>query len=92
MQPEIPFELLWNPAEDAGGRSKQLLEQLLAATRGPLVPTRERDLLAALEQDPALVQRFRITPAQLPRLVEHNPNVAVQVGRFCLHSACGGCS
>ena len=80
MQPQVAYELLWDPAvERNGGRARQVLEQLLAATREPLVPTRQRDLLTALTDDPSLIHRFRVTPAQLPGLVEHNPNVAVQV-------------
>lgn len=86
MQPQVPFELLWDPAvERDGGRAKQVREQLLAATREPLVPTRQRDLLTALTEDPGLVQRFCIAPTQLPSLVEHNPNVAVQVGAGVKH-------
>lgn len=82
MQPQVPYELLWDPAvERDGGRAKRVREQLLAATREPLVPTRQRDLLTALTEDPGLVQRFCIAPAQLPSLVEHNPNVAVQVNK-----------
>ncbi|KAK9836446.1 hypothetical protein WJX74_000798 [Apatococcus lobatus] len=80
MQPEVPYELLWDPAvERDGGRAKQVREQLLAATREPLVPTRQRDLLTALTEDSGLAQRCCIAPVQLPSLVEHNPNVAVQV-------------
>ena len=69
MQPEVPYELVWDPAaEGHRGRSRQLLEQLQAATSGPLVPMRQRDLLTALTEDPSLVHRFRVTPAQLPSL------------------------
>ena len=90
MQPEVPYELLWDPAvERDGGRAKQVREQLLAATKEPLVPTRQRDLLTALTEDPGVDQRFWIVPAQLPSLVEHNPNLAVQVGGTQHTVTCG---
>eukprot|EP01128_Nolandella_sp_AFSM9_P004322 TRINITY_DN1916_c0_g1_i1.p1 TRINITY_DN1916_c0_g1~~TRINITY_DN1916_c0_g1_i1.p1 ORF type:complete len:537 (+),score=113.55 TRINITY_DN1916_c0_g1_i1:88-1698(+) len=49
------------------------------AANGPLLPKLTHKLLLGIEKNPLLVSQSSLRPLVLPKLIEHNPVIAVQV-------------
>ena len=72
----------WDPGfgfeSETRARVAALRMAVAEATRAPLVPTRQNQVLAAIESARELVHRAGLSPDTLPALVRHNPAVAAE--------------
>ncbi|KAL0887623.1 hypothetical protein Bca101_011606 [Brassica carinata] len=80
IDPDNKHELIWDDKMCAdtsrGATVRDLLGKGLKVT---LSPTEQEDITTALANDPKLVYHCGITPRKLPQLVEHNPQIAVEI-------------
>ncbi|GLU21377.1 hypothetical protein SLE2022_375200 [Rubroshorea leprosula] len=78
--PDNNHELQWDHGMCADASRVVAVRDLIAkASKGPLAPPQQEQVLVELANDPKLVYHCGLTPRKLPEPVENNPLVAVEV-------------
>ena len=76
----LSFEVLWDAGQGAAESPVVALSTLLElATREALLPQQKKELVLLLDTNAALLDQSRLSPDELPDLVENNPAVAFEV-------------
>lgn len=79
LNPDNGHELLWDYGMCADTSRGAAVRDLIAkASKAPLAPAQQEQVLLELNNDPKLVYHCGLTPRKLPELVEHNPLIAVE--------------
>ncbi|XP_062183064.1 uncharacterized protein LOC133887141 [Phragmites australis] len=72
-------ELLWDGSMCADTSRGAVIRDLVGqASKGPLAPAQQEQIVRELAKDWKLVYHCGMTPQKLPDLVEHNPHIAVE--------------
>jgi hypothetical protein len=80
IDPDNKHELVWDDKMCADTSSGATVRDLLVkGLKVTLSPTEQEDIITELANDPKLVFHCGITPRKLPQLVEHNPQIAVEI-------------
>ncbi|XP_013622741.1 PREDICTED: CCR4-NOT transcription complex subunit 11 isoform X2 [Brassica oleracea var. oleracea] len=80
IDPDNKHELVWDDKMCADtSRGATVRDLLIKGLKVTLSPTEQEDITTALANDPKLVYHCGITPRKLPQLVEHNPQIAVEI-------------
>nr|AAM53304.1 putative protein [Arabidopsis thaliana] len=80
IDPDNKHELVWDDKMCADTSSGATVRDLLVkGLKVTLSPTEQEDIVTELANDPKLVFHCGITPRELPQLVEHNPQIAVEI-------------
>ncbi|CAH8381492.1 unnamed protein product [Eruca vesicaria subsp. sativa] len=80
IDPDNKHELVWDDKMCADtSRGAAVRDLLVKGLKVTLSPTEQEDITTALANDPKLVYHCGITPRKLPQLVEHNPQIAVEI-------------
>ncbi|XP_009131665.1 CCR4-NOT transcription complex subunit 11 isoform X1 [Brassica rapa] len=80
IDPDNKHELVWDDKMCADtSRGATVRDLLVKGLKVTLSPTEQEDITTALSNDPKLVYHCGITPRKLPQLVEHNPQIAVEI-------------
>ncbi|KAF8087989.1 hypothetical protein N665_0558s0039 [Sinapis alba] len=80
IDPDNKHELVWDDKMCADtSRGATVRDLLVKGLKVTLSPTDQEDITTALANDPKLVYHCGITPRKLPQLVEHNPQIAVEI-------------
>mmetsp|Transcript_87615 Transcript_87615/g.209412 ORF Transcript_87615/g.209412 Transcript_87615/m.209412 type:complete len:418 (-) Transcript_87615:62-1315(-) len=78
--PQLLSEPLWDYTMCADTSLGAEVRELIAkAVKTPLPPAQCTIIYSGLEQDAKLVYHCGLTPKKLPELVEHNPQIAIEV-------------
>ncbi|KAL6868126.1 hypothetical protein ACP4OV_014971 [Aristida adscensionis] len=73
-------ELLWDGSMCANTSRVAVFQDLVGrACKGPLAPSQQEQIVIELAKDWKLVYLCAMTPQKLPDLVEHNPNISVEI-------------
>ncbi|XP_023637536.1 CCR4-NOT transcription complex subunit 11 isoform X1 [Capsella rubella] len=80
IDPDNKHELVWDDKMCADtSRGATLRDLLVKGLKVTLSPTEQEEITTELTNDPKLVYHCGITPRKLPQLVEHNPQIAVEI-------------
>lgn len=80
IEPDNSHELIWDHGMCADTSRGAAVRDLLArALQGTLPPAQHEKVLIEFAKDSKLVYHCGITPRKLPLLVEHNPQIAVEI-------------
>ncbi|ESQ41842.1 hypothetical protein EUTSA_v10013606mg [Eutrema salsugineum] len=80
IDPDNKHELIWDDKMCADtSRGATVRDLLVKGLKVTLSPTEQEDITTELANDPKLVYHCGITPRKLPQLVEHNPQIAVEI-------------
>ncbi|KAL1197825.1 hypothetical protein V5N11_026496 [Cardamine amara subsp. amara] len=80
IDPDNKHELVWDDKMCADtSRGATVRDLLVKGLKVTLSPTEQEDITTELTNDPKLVYHCGITPRKLPQLVEHNPQIAVEI-------------
>ncbi|VVB15056.1 unnamed protein product [Arabis nemorensis] len=80
IDPDNKHELVWDDKMCADtSRGATVRDLLVKGLKVTLSPTEQEVITTELANDPKLVYHCGITPRKLPQLVEHNPQIAVEI-------------
>ncbi|EFH50152.1 predicted protein [Arabidopsis lyrata subsp. lyrata] len=80
IDPDNKHELVWDDKMCADtSRGATVRDLLVKGLKVTLSPMEQEDITTELANDPKLVYHCGITPRKLPQLVEHNPQIAVEI-------------
>uniref|UniRef100_A0A1J3K1F0 CCR4-NOT transcription complex subunit 11 n=1 Tax=Noccaea caerulescens TaxID=107243 RepID=A0A1J3K1F0_NOCCA len=80
IDPDNKHELVWDDKMCADtSRGATVRDLLVKALKVTLSPTEQEEIITELTNDSKLVYHCGITPGKLPLLVEHNPQIAVEI-------------
>ncbi|KAJ4882545.1 hypothetical protein Rs2_32638 [Raphanus sativus] len=80
IDPDNKHELIWDDKMCADtSRGSTVRDLLVKGLKVTLSPTEQENITTSLANDPKLVYHCGITPRKLPQLVEHNPQIAVEI-------------
>ncbi|CAH8380984.1 unnamed protein product [Eruca vesicaria subsp. sativa] len=80
IDPDNKHELIWDDKMCADtSRGATVRDLLVKGLKVTLTPTEQEDITTSLANDPKLVYHCGITPRKLPQLIEHNPQIAVEI-------------
>ncbi|CAN7067819.1 hypothetical protein HID58_038961 [Brassica napus] len=80
IDPDNKHELIWDDKMCADtSRGATVRDLLVKGLKVTLSPSEQEDITTALANDAKLVYHCGITPRKLPQLVEHNPQIAVEI-------------
>ncbi|CAN8255342.1 unnamed protein product [Cochlearia groenlandica] len=80
IDPDNKHELVWDDKMCADTSKGAIVRGLIVkGLKVTLSPTEQEDITTELTNDPKLVYHCGISPRKLPQLVEHNPQIAVEI-------------
>ncbi|CAN8255920.1 unnamed protein product [Cochlearia groenlandica] len=80
IDPDNKHELVWDDKMCADTSKGAIVRGLIVkGLKVTLTPTEQEDITTELTNDPKLVYHCGISPRKLPQLVEHNPQIAVEI-------------
>ncbi|XP_010420597.1 PREDICTED: CCR4-NOT transcription complex subunit 11 isoform X3 [Camelina sativa] len=80
IDPDNKHELVWDDKMCADtSRGATVRDLLVKGLKMTLSPSEQEDITTELTNDPKLVYNCGITARKLPQLVEHNPQIAVEI-------------